>query len=98
MTRLFYYLSLLNIVDAFVTYYGLEKGYITEMNPLMNNVYEANSVLFVLIKLSLSLLLFLFIFFKAVPSTQIVKAIAVFASLLYTIVFMLHCVWLLSSL
>ncbi|WP_404330876.1 DUF5658 family protein [Mesobacillus maritimus] len=94
MNKIFYYLSLLNIFDAFVTYYGLKNGLITEMNPFMDKLYQANSSLFILMKLSLSLFLYLFILFKVVPSSRLVKSVAFMASGMYTIVFGLHCFWL----
>ena len=42
MVLLFHYLSLLNIFDAVITYFGLENSYIQEMNPLMSSVYAAD--------------------------------------------------------
>jgi hypothetical protein len=98
MKRLFHYLSLLNIIDAFVTHYGLENGYITEMNLIMDTLYQTNSGLFIFAKLALSGFLYLFIFFNMVPSSRLVKFVTVIASGLYTVVFGLHCVWLLIHL
>jgi hypothetical protein len=94
MNLLFHYLSLLNIFDAFVTSYGLEKDLIKEMNPVMDSVYETNTGLFFLIKLSLSFFLYLFIFFKVIPNSMLVKGVAIIATVLYTGVFILHCIWL----
>jgi hypothetical protein len=94
MIKIFYYISLLNLFDALVTYYGLENGLISEMNPFMEKVYQTNSSLFILMKLSLSFFLYLFILFKVVPSSRLVKGFAFVASGMYTIVFGLHCFWL----
>lgn len=95
MIRLFHYLSLLNTVDALITYYGLEKAFITELNPLMGWMYGTNPSLFILAKLSLSVFLYLFIVFKVVPDTRLIRGLTVIASFFYSIVFCLHCWWLL---
>ncbi len=94
MVRLFHYLSLLNMVDAFITYYGLEKAMIVELNPLMDKAYETHPSLFILIKLSLSLSLYVFILFKMIPTSRFIRNFAFIASFFYTIVFGLHCWWL----
>lgn len=92
---LFHYLSLLNIFDAGITYFGLENGFIQESNPLMNSLYEADPALFIFTKLALSLFLYLFIFLKKVPTSVHIKRLTVFATSFYTLVFFLHCYWLL---
>jgi len=94
MVWLFHYLSLLNIVDALITYYGLEMAIITELNPLMARIYEIHPSLFILLKLSLSMFLYVFILFKMVPTSRLIKGFAYTASVFYTIVFGLHCWWL----
>lgn len=91
---LFHYLSLLNIFDAFITFFGLENSFIQEMNPLMSRAYEADPALFLIIKLVFSLCLYLFIFFKKVPTSSLTKGLTVFATSFYTLVFFLHCYWL----
>jgi hypothetical protein len=91
---LFHYLSLLNIFDAIITYFGLENSFIQEMNPLMSKIYEADPALFLTTKLAFSLCLYLFIFFKKVPTSSLTKGLTVFASSFYTLIFFLHCYWL----
>ncbi|WP_353961112.1 DUF5658 family protein [Neobacillus sp. CF12] len=91
---LFHYLSLLNIFDAFITYFGLENSFIQEMNPLMSKIYEASPVLFLITKLAFSLCLYLFILFKKVPSSSLTKGLTVFATSFYTVIFFLHCWWI----
>lgn len=94
MILLFYYLSVLNIFDAFITYFGLENLFIQEMNPLMNKLYEVNPIFFIFIKLAFSICLVLFILFKVVPTSPVIKGLTVFASSFYTLIFFLHCYWL----
>ncbi|MCQ6277206.1 hypothetical protein JMM81_20235 [Bacillus sp. V3B] len=84
----------LNLVDAFVTFWGLEISIISELNPLMDKVYEINPILFILIKISLSLFLYLFIIFKIVPQSHFAKGITVLAVASYTSVFGLHFSWI----
>ena len=94
MVLLFHYLSILNIFDGFVTFFGLHFSLIEEMNPLMNQIYEVNPVLFILTKLTLSVFIYMFIFLKVVPNSNLVKGITIFASSIYTGIFMLHCYWI----
>ncbi|SDN95461.1 DUF5658 family protein [Bacillus sp. OK048] len=94
MVLLFHYLSLLNVFDAVITYYGLENSYIQEMNPLMSRIYEADPSLFILTKLAFSLCIYLFILFKKVPTSSLIRGLTVFASSFYTVIFFLHCYWI----
>ncbi|WP_438825007.1 DUF5658 family protein [Bacillus sp. JJ1122] len=94
LVLLFYYLSLLNLADAFLTVVGIENSLITEANPLMERLYSLDLSHFILIKFSLSLALLMFIFYKKVPESQIVKALTLFAAICYTFVFGLHGFWL----
>ena len=94
MILLFHYLSLLNIFDAFITYFGLENSFIQEMNPLMSRIYETHPLLFIFTKLAFSLCIYLFIVFKKVPTSSLIRGLTVFATSFYTIVFFLHCYWL----
>ncbi|WP_396954232.1 DUF5658 family protein [Neobacillus niacini] len=91
---LFHYLSLLNIFDAFITYFGLENSFIQEMNPLMSRIYGTDPLLFIFTKLAFSLCIYLFIVFKKVPTSSLIRGLTVFATSFYTIVFFLHCYWL----
>lgn len=93
MVLLFHYLSLLNIFDGFITYFGLEKSLIQEMNPLMLKIYEAEPSMFLIIKIVFSLCLYMFILFKRVPKSSLTKGLTVFASCFYTLIFFLHCYW-----
>lgn len=94
MVLLFHYLSLLNIFDGFITYFGLEKSLIQEMNPLMLRIYEAEPALFLITKIGFSLCLYLFILFKRVPTSPLTKGLTIFASSFYTLIFFVHCYWL----
>lgn len=94
MVLLFHYLSLLNIFDGIITFFGLKNSHIQEMNPLMSKIYETDPALFLLTKLVFSLCLYLFIIFKKVPTSALTKGLTVFASSFYTLVFFLHCYWL----
>jgi Domain of unknown function (DUF5658) len=94
MVPLFHYLSLLNLLDAFITFYGLEREFIIELNPIMNRLYQFSPVLFILVKLSFSIFLYLFILYKRVPTSKVIQGVVSVASFLYTIVFALHIWWL----
>ncbi|MBS4174188.1 DUF5658 family protein [Bacillus sp. FJAT-49736] len=94
MRALLYYLAILNLMDAFITFFGLYYSYIAEANPLMNLLYEINPYLFISLKVGLTiLLLFLTNKWKAFHS-PLPKMLVVFASTLYTLAFLLHSYWL----
>lgn len=96
MTILFHYLSLLNIFDGIITFVGLENSLISELNPIMDKLYQMSPMLFLFSKLSLSIFLYLFIFFKKVPTSKPSAALTYFASGTYTLLFVLHCYWIME--
>lgn len=96
LVLLFYYLSLLNLADAFLTVTGVENSLITEANPLMERLYTLDLGLFLSLKLLLSAALLLFIFYKKVPKSKLIRRLTVFATVCYTLVFGLHGFWLIQ--
>ncbi|WP_226086876.1 DUF5658 family protein [Mesobacillus sp. S13] len=94
MTQLFFYLTILNIFDAGVTWFGLEHAFISELNPFMYAIYEINPLLFVLTKTSLSIFLLLFILLKKVPQSPLIKGLTIFAIVSYTAIVFMHGFWL----
>lgn len=94
MILLFYYLTILNLFDAAVTWFGLKHSFITELNPLMDAIYQASPVLFFVIKSALSFFLLLFILFNHVPRSSLLKGVTVFAAIFYTAVATMHGYWL----
>ncbi len=96
MTVLFHYLSLLNIFDGVITFVGLENSLISELNPIMDKLYDMNPMLFLSAKLSLSLFLYLFIIFKKVPTSKPSVALTYFAAGTYTLLFGLHSYWIME--
>lgn len=94
MILLFYFLTILNLFDAVVTWFGLKHSFITELNPLMNVIYEVNPVLFFVSKAALSFFLLLFILFEQVPRSFLIKGITMFAAVSYTAIVFLHGFWL----
>jgi hypothetical protein len=96
IVQLFYYLTILNIFDAIVTWFGLEHAIISELNPLMGAIYEVNPVFFVIYKVTLSIFLLIFIFLKKVPRSPLIKGVTLLASLSYTAVVLVHGFWLIQ--
>lgn len=93
MVYLFHYISLLNLLDGVITYFGLEYSIIGELNPIMDHLYQLHPFLFISSKIALSFFLYLFIIFKQVPKGKTAKAVTYFASGLYTVIFFLHSFW-----
>ncbi|WP_412176678.1 DUF5658 family protein [Bacillus sp. T3] len=96
LNYLFHYLSALNILDAVLTFFGLEYSIIGEMNPIMEKLYNIHPLIFLFSKFILSFCLYLFIIFKRVPKSKSSKVITYVATGLYTFIFVLHSVWLIE--
>ncbi|CAN7193842.1 DUF5658 family protein [Rossellomorea sp. LjRoot5] len=98
MRYLLLYILLLNLVDAFVTMYGLHFHYISESNPLMHTLYLTAPWLFLLLKVGLSfVLLFLLFHLKTDKrSSRVLLLVSVFAAVSYSCVFLMHGYWLLE--
>lgn len=80
------------LIDAIFTDFGIRYGHISESNPIMRYIYEANIVIFYFVKISLPALLFTLMHFCK-PSKYlryfIVAAVAV-----YVFVISLHIYWI----
>ncbi|MFC4320736.1 DUF5658 family protein [Litchfieldia salsa] len=96
MKIILHYLALLNLLDGFFTFYGLQNGHITEANPLMNMLYESNPLYFLLFKIILSSLLYVILFHLTMITSIWIKRLSLFASVSYTFIFLLHSYWILQ--
>lgn len=89
----FTYLAIVNVLDGAATYWGLHISVIKESNPLMNGLYEISPLLFIGYKLFLSGVLYGMVLMKKFPTIRIVKVLSIAASMIYTMVIILHGVW-----
>lgn len=94
MKHLFIFLAALNLLDAYITYFGILGGYISEANPLMYTVYKIHPVLFIFIKALLSLCLISFYFIIPIPVNKLIRSLSYVATALYAYVFILHGYWI----
>ncbi|MFD1781328.1 DUF5658 family protein [Fredinandcohnia salidurans] len=94
MKHLFIFLATLNLLDAFITHFGILGGHISEANPLMYTVYEIHPVLFLLIKAMLSLCLISLYFIIRIPVNKFIRSLSYVATALYAYVFFLHGYWI----
>ncbi|MBN8202420.1 DUF5658 family protein [Bacillus sp. NTK034] len=94
MKWIFAYLAFLNFLDGFITYIGIQYGHIKEGNPLMELVYNANPVFFLVLKLVLSCFLVALISVKSVSFRRPIPELSFIASVLYTAVMVLHLNWI----
>lgn len=95
---LFIFLASANILDAILTYIGINLSVIQEGNPVMAFVYSIEPLLFLVIKIILSAILIGMILFKLVPSHVFVKGITIAATIGYSFVILLHGNWLFTLL
>ncbi|MDP4551593.1 DUF5658 family protein [Alkalihalobacillus macyae] len=89
------YLGCCNLLDGFVTFLGLENGWIEEVNPLMRSLYEWHPIAFLSYKTGISLLLLSFLLFNKQIKSVIVRILLSVASIIYTFLLCLHAYWLL---
>lgn len=85
-------LLILATLDALFTDFGIQNHHITEANPIMRSIYEANVTGFYIIKIALPVLLIGIVSkIESKPFILILLNIAIF---LYAIVLILHFFWL----
>ncbi|MBY6051980.1 DUF5658 family protein [Cytobacillus firmus] len=94
MKWIFAYLASLNLLDGIITYFGIQYGLIQEGNPLMEFVYNANPVFFLLLKAALSCFLVALIFVQSFSFRRPIPELSIVASVLYTAVMGLHLSWI----
>lgn len=96
MNILCYLLGILNAMDGWLTYFGLQNGYIRELNPFMNWVWIHYPDNFLSLKWLLSILI-ITLGFVFQPKTHFLKWKFTISAVtvIYTIVLMLHVRWIL---
>lgn len=92
--KVFIYLAVLNLVDAVVTFWGLQHSLIEESNRLMKVLYQSNPLYFLFVKAILSSFLLAFLVLNKLPTRSSIKKLALTASILYTMVCIYHGVWI----
>ncbi|MDG4657413.1 DUF5658 family protein [Ectobacillus antri] len=98
MRFIFHYLAWLNAADGIVSFVGLQLRLIEEGNLMMRILYEYNPYLFLACKLTLSAILLPFVLYKGYFSSKFLKITACSASFVYTIIFVLHGIWIILAL
>jgi hypothetical protein len=96
MRLLLFYIAILNLLDAALTMYGLHFNYITEKNPLMNQLYLTRPWLFLLLKVQLSVLLLVVQYYlnTSQKTSKILVSVAAVAAASYTFTCFLHGYWI----
>ncbi|MFY4776292.1 DUF5658 family protein [Metabacillus sp. RGM 3146] len=94
MKKAFLYLALVNILDMCATLSGLRLGFIQELNPIMNTLYEVNPFLFVAVKLLISFILVGLVIKVPLMMTTFLKWVTSAACILYTLTLGLHTLWI----
>ncbi|WP_410489334.1 DUF5658 family protein [Bacillus sp. DTU_2020_1000418_1_SI_GHA_SEK_038] len=96
LKKIFLYLALLNLYDGLVTFFGIQFSLIEESNPIMNALYQKNPFYFLGFKVILSAALCIFLFIKKLPQKKIVHHLALAATGIYTVVFVIHAIWIIT--
>ncbi|WP_407691416.1 DUF5658 family protein [Robertmurraya mangrovi] len=93
MRSFFLYLGILNLFDAFATFYGLSINEISELNPVMSILYERNPFIFLGTKVGLSIVLFSLTGVKKGFNSLTLRTLTIFSTILYSCVCFIHLVW-----
>lgn len=81
---------ILNVLDLIFTYCGLNAGYFVEGNAMLNEVYETNPYLLIIIKI-LVIILFAFVIFKYIDKIRLfVKTLLFIPLIFYSYIMILH--------
>lgn len=84
-------LLILSLLDALLTYLGIQHNFISEANPVMNWFMSKNIFMFFLIKVSLPLVLYIFL--KRKMSSLVIKCMSI-ATVIYFAVLIMHLFWI----
>ncbi|MEH7238460.1 DUF5658 family protein [Bacillus sp. JJ1562] len=87
-------LAILNLLDAFITHFGILGGHISEANPLMFTLYDIHPFLFLCIKAMLSFFLISLIYIIRFPVNKLIRSLSCIATAMYAYVFFLHGYWI----
>lgn len=87
-------LANLNLLDAFITHFGILGGHISEANLIMFSLYEIHPFLFLFVKAMLSIFLIVLIFVIRLPVNKLIHSLSYIATALYVYVFFLHGYWI----
>ncbi|PAE22170.1 hypothetical protein CHH80_01760 [Bacillus sp. 7504-2] len=89
------FLSILNLFDGLMTFFGIHFDLINELNPFMNYIIQVDLLLFLSLKAILSIFLFILaIFFRHRQASIFVKGLLIISLLLYSSVTIVHILWL----
>ncbi|WP_035426521.1 DUF5658 family protein [Sediminibacillus sp. JSM 1682029] len=94
MKACFLYLSLLNVLDGVITFLGIKHGYISEANPLMNELYQSGPLFFLLVKMLLSAMLIGFCVIEKLPQSLTARLLGCTAAVMYSVICLMHGFWL----
>ncbi len=91
-------IAVLNIFDGVTTAYGLKKGAIEELNPIMDFLWLVSPLLFLALKFSLSVLIVIIsmLVYKKSSKTfqRVYSVLLVGVCCVYFGIFFLHIMWL----
>ncbi|WP_273851717.1 DUF5658 family protein [Guptibacillus spartinae] len=92
------YLAIVNLLDGYITYWGIKNSWIGEVNPIMEAFIQASPLVFLMYKIGLSLLLCgLLLKLKQLKSVFI-RWLLIVASVVYSLILCLHGYWVMHLL
>jgi hypothetical protein len=98
LLTLFTYAGLLNILDGWLSYKGLQLGLMEEANPLMDQLYQEYPHSIWELKLVLGLLAIIVgMLLKPKRNVGVLKILSAVCCTLYTGVMCLHVVWIFGT-
>ncbi|WP_053437149.1 DUF5658 family protein [Sporosarcina globispora] len=98
MNKILQDLAFVNLLDGILTFFGLNLSLIEEVNPIMDFLYTIEPLLFLSIKAVFSGFLILLSTSINFPQQTKVKVMAKGAVYLYSLILVIHVLWIYEAL
>ncbi|WP_369290140.1 DUF5658 family protein [Anaerobacillus sp. 1_MG-2023] len=87
------YLACINTLDGFITYWGIQNGWIGEVNPLMRALFQMDPLVFLMYKIGLSIFLIVLLLKFHHLKSVLIRILLIVASTIYSFILCIHGYW-----
>ncbi|MFK3960891.1 DUF5658 family protein [Guptibacillus hwajinpoensis] len=87
------YLASINALDGFLTYWGIQNGWIGEVNPLMRALFQLDPLVFLMYKIGLSIFLIALLKKYNNLKSGLIRILLIVASTIYSFILCIHGYW-----
>ncbi|WP_408962573.1 DUF5658 family protein [Guptibacillus hwajinpoensis] len=83
----------MNTLDGFITYWGIQNGWIGEVNPLMRALFQMDPLVFQMYKIGLSIFLIVLLLKFHHLKSVLIRILLIVASTIYSFILCIHGYW-----